>query len=194
MSIQTELTRITNAKAAIKTAIEGKGVTVPDATLLDGMASLIESISAGLSNIEVVSFTPTETGNHMVYLETNAEPFVIFCVRDSFVHDAADSHYTDANEVPIAFCLVGKYDPNASGASKGKQTVFHVYNKGSTYFSPGASVISPDINNSITAKSSNVCVIRSNISHPIVCVYVNSEGSKGLRIGETYTILCMYRS
>ena len=47
MSIQTELTRITNAKAAIKAAIEGKGVTVPDATLLDGMAALIESIQAG---------------------------------------------------------------------------------------------------------------------------------------------------
>ena len=47
MSIQTELTRITNAKAAIKTAIEGKGVTVPSGTLLDGMASLIESIQAG---------------------------------------------------------------------------------------------------------------------------------------------------
>ena len=47
MSVQTELTRITNAKTAIKTAIEGKGVTVPDGTLLDGMASLIESIEAG---------------------------------------------------------------------------------------------------------------------------------------------------
>ena len=47
MSIQTELTRITNAKAAIKAAIEGKGVTVPDATLLDGMAALIDSIEAG---------------------------------------------------------------------------------------------------------------------------------------------------
>ena len=47
MSIQTELTRITNATAAIKAAIEGKGVTVPDSTLLDGMASLIESIEAG---------------------------------------------------------------------------------------------------------------------------------------------------
>ena len=47
MSIQTELTRITNAKAAIKTAIEGKGVTVPDGTLLDGMAALVESIEAG---------------------------------------------------------------------------------------------------------------------------------------------------
>lgn len=47
MSIQTELTRITNAKASIVSAIEGKGVTVPDGTLLDGMASLIESIEAG---------------------------------------------------------------------------------------------------------------------------------------------------
>lgn len=47
MSIQTQIDRLASAKAAIKTAIEGKGVTVPDATLLDGMAALIESIQAG---------------------------------------------------------------------------------------------------------------------------------------------------
>lgn len=47
MSVQSEITRITNAKAAIKTAIEGKGVTVPDGTLLDGMAALIAGIEAG---------------------------------------------------------------------------------------------------------------------------------------------------
>ena len=47
MSIQTELTRIKNAKAAIKAAIEGKGVTVPDGTMLDGMAALIAGIEAG---------------------------------------------------------------------------------------------------------------------------------------------------
>lgn len=47
MSISTEITRLENAKAAIKTAIEGKGVTVPDGTLLDGMAALIESIEGG---------------------------------------------------------------------------------------------------------------------------------------------------
>ena len=63
MSIQTELTRITNAKAAIKTAIEGKGVTVPDGTLLDGMASLIESIEAGGGGFQVAlgTFIPAET-------------------------------------------------------------------------------------------------------------------------------------
>ena len=62
MSIQTELTRLTNAKAAIKAAIEGKGVTVPDGTLLDGMAALIESIEAGggggSGNFATGTFTP----------------------------------------------------------------------------------------------------------------------------------------
>ena len=62
MSIQTELTRITNAKAAIKAAIEGKGVTVPDGTLLDGMASLIESIEAG-GGEETLFGTYFETGS-----------------------------------------------------------------------------------------------------------------------------------
>ena len=63
MSIQTELTRLTNAKAAIQTAIEGKGVTVPSDTLLDGMAALIESIEAGSTsnNIVVGSFTLSES-------------------------------------------------------------------------------------------------------------------------------------
>ena len=60
MSIQTELTRITNAKAAIKTAIEGKGVTVPDATLLDGMAALVESIEAGGGTISGKKFISGE--------------------------------------------------------------------------------------------------------------------------------------
>lgn len=47
MSVQGEISRLENAKAAIKAAVEGKGVSVPDGTLLDGMAALIESIQAG---------------------------------------------------------------------------------------------------------------------------------------------------
>ena len=70
MSIQSELTRLTDAKAAIQTAIEGKGVTVPEGTLLDGMAALIESIEAGgidlgqyFTDIAVASITPAEDCN-----------------------------------------------------------------------------------------------------------------------------------
>lgn len=47
MSIKTEITRLQNAKASIKTAIEGRGVIVPDGTKLDGMAALVDSISSG---------------------------------------------------------------------------------------------------------------------------------------------------
>ena len=56
MSIQTELTRLTNAKAAIQAAIEGKGVTVPSGTLLDGMAALIDAIEAGGGNVKDFTF------------------------------------------------------------------------------------------------------------------------------------------
>lgn len=42
-----EAVRLANTKTAIATAIEGKGVTVPDGTLLDGIAPLIESIETG---------------------------------------------------------------------------------------------------------------------------------------------------
>ena len=84
MSIQTELARLTNAKAAIQTAIEGKGVTVPSGTLLDGMAALIESIEAGGSGgmkVEVFSITPADqmpAGTYEIGETTITNPH--FCV------------------------------------------------------------------------------------------------------------------
>lgn len=47
MSIASEISRIESAKAAIKTAIEGKGVTVPSSAKLDDYALLIDSIATG---------------------------------------------------------------------------------------------------------------------------------------------------
>ena len=47
-----EAVRLANAKTAIATAIEGKGVTVPDGTLLDGIAPLIESIETGGGGVQ----------------------------------------------------------------------------------------------------------------------------------------------
>ena len=89
MSIQTELTRITNAKAAIKTAIEGKGVTVPDGTMLDGMAALIEAIEAGGggSGIAYGTFTPTnDTINVTVEHGLGKLPsFAMFCAKNAAV-------------------------------------------------------------------------------------------------------------
>lgn len=47
MSVASEITRLQTAKADLKTAIEGKGVTVPSSTKLDGYADLVDSISGG---------------------------------------------------------------------------------------------------------------------------------------------------
>ena len=103
MSIQTELTRITNAKAAVKAAIEGKGVTVPDATLLDGMASLIESIEAGGGAMYTGSITPSETrdAEHTVIHNLGVVPnFAAMYALDD------DTSVTDRTylKARVAFC------------------------------------------------------------------------------------------
>ena len=87
MSIQTDLTRLQSAKAAIKAAIEGKGVTVPEATLLDGMASLIESIEAGGSgNLAAGTFTTTDdiTSNIVINHNLGVKPNFIIVLSTSF--------------------------------------------------------------------------------------------------------------
>lgn len=47
MSVQSEITRLRNAKTQIATAISNKGVTVPNGTSISGMAKLIENIPTG---------------------------------------------------------------------------------------------------------------------------------------------------
>ncbi len=86
MSIQTELTRLTNAKAAIQTAIEGKGITVPVGTLLDGMAALIESIEAGGGGgvrVEQGSVTFAEAQSSYVFVADHPDIFIAYVEDDS---------------------------------------------------------------------------------------------------------------
>lgn len=114
MSIQTELSRIINAKAAIKAAIEGKGVTVPDATLLDGMAALIEGIEAGggvelqynrLYAAATGTFTPAERTKVEVdsplVIKHNAGivPFVVM-VKSNGMAATGDLEFTVAWRIP----------------------------------------------------------------------------------------------
>ena len=61
MSVQTELDRLNAAKNSLKTAIEGKGVVVPDGTKLDGYSTLVEQISGGGGgDIHVGTEQPTD--------------------------------------------------------------------------------------------------------------------------------------
>lgn len=61
MSIASEITRLQNAKASIKTSIENKGVTVPAATKLDGYSALIDSIQTGITPTGTISITSNGT-------------------------------------------------------------------------------------------------------------------------------------
>lgn len=54
MSVKTQIDRLTSAKSAIKSAIEGKGISVPASTKLDGMATLITSINPTYSVVNTL--------------------------------------------------------------------------------------------------------------------------------------------
>ena len=103
MSIQTELTRLQSAKAAIKTAIEGKGVTVPDATLLNGMAALIESIEAGGGNAKFVSgsFTPESNYTQVNVVHGLGEIPNVYAV---FTYDIDGTQSALTNKIIILIC------------------------------------------------------------------------------------------
>ena len=111
MSIPTELTRIVNAKAAIKTAIEGKGVTVPSDTLLDGMASLIESIEAGGGNFVTGTFTTTDdiTSNVVINHNLGVKPkFIIVLCTDSRTYSESSTRW-------LCFYYLYQYDSTFYG-------------------------------------------------------------------------------
>lgn len=91
MSVQSEITRLTNAKTSIATAIEGKGVTVPTGTKLDGLAALVESIEAGGGTIGGKKFisgeiTFSETPTSAITISHDnlgflSQPFVFLAAR-----------------------------------------------------------------------------------------------------------------
>lgn len=108
MSIQTDLTRIKNAKSAIKAAIEGNGVTVPDGTLLDGMAALIESIEAGgggSGNFAAGTFTTTDdiTSNVVINHNLGVKPKFMIVLCDNV------STFTAGSPKMLSFLYIYQY-------------------------------------------------------------------------------------
>lgn len=168
MSIQTELSRIINAKAAIKAAIEGKGVTVPDATLLDGMSALIESIEAGNPNIIMLSITPATAGIIDIDLteygyDFSSIPKARFLFEDSGISYGDKSHTcrrtlqildvsSDMNNFTreTSYCHICLYENNASNSfQKSAASVANMWDDlsnaygNSTYSAMGGYISSP---------------------------------------------------
>lgn len=99
--------------ASIVAAIEGKGVTVPDGTLLDGMASLIDSIEAGGGGANNVSFgtytmTTETSGSHKVEHALGTTPAALLFVYVGLTTDIS-TKYDDA--------LVANIIPNKNSVS-----------------------------------------------------------------------------
>lgn len=138
MSIQTEITRIESAKTAIATAIEGKGVTVPNGAKLDGMASLIESIEAGGSGgmkVEVFSITPADEmprGEYEIGETTITNPH--FCVCFDGTQPA--SHNTDTTNYYGLMTYVGCDSTlwGEIGSSYNKSNFGLLYHKGASAY------------------------------------------------------------
>lgn len=116
MSIQSELTRLTNAKAAIKAYIEGQGLTVPSGTLLDGMAAMLESIEeGGGAGIELPTGYKVSTGTYTPNTEgTNV------------VHDIKIASSCPFNTPCRMFCIYRVDGFDASGSDGTRYLTFYV--------------------------------------------------------------------
>lgn len=90
--------------ASIVAAIEGKGVTVPSGTLLDGMAALIESIETGgggANNVSYGTYTAVNWPSNKVEHTLGTTPAALIFVYVGLVDDIV-SQYDDA---PIAHII-----------------------------------------------------------------------------------------
>ena len=186
MSIQSELTRLTDAKAAIKTAIEGKGVTVPNETLLDGMAALIESIEAG-GLPGFYTGTITGTGEEGAVTIENAftageAPRVIILYEE---HAANDSSTDDSLYYPKSF--IARNDRVNTANTTTSTSFYTMYyatkRRGSSVSSYAqGSGVSSYLNGS--ASNNYYQTIRGTLSNGALSVYC--EGTYGIRAGLTY--------
>ena len=134
MSVQTQIDRLASAKAAIKTAIEGKGVTVPNGTLLDGMASLIESIEAG--GLEETLFGAYfETGSIIPASDITTDHTIQF--QKNFAHAAANNNNNSPHYIFALWCSIPPGNTSIETPNNSWAWVFIGRRKRSAAFSYG---------------------------------------------------------
>lgn len=96
MSLQSEISRIADAKTAIKTAIEGKGVAVPASSRLDDFSAIIESIPTKdkIAHADIPDYVKGEALRVAKLVKAKQDeitaaggtPFTMLCMSDA--HDA----------------------------------------------------------------------------------------------------------
>lgn len=88
MSIASEIERLQNAKSALKTAIEGKGVTVSSSAKLEDYPALVDSISGGGGDPDVegidLDLSGMGTSNDSPYIIHITKPLTLLRIRESY--------------------------------------------------------------------------------------------------------------
>ena len=82
MSIQSEVSRIDGAKGALKTAIEGKGVAVPEDTRIDGYAALVAEIPQGMGDMLASVYDPQNKAQDVFAYADGKEPLRVVINSD----------------------------------------------------------------------------------------------------------------
>ena len=144
MSIVTEISRLKSAKSAIAAAIAGKGVTVPDGTMLDGMAALIEAIEAGGGGGGVLPtpFTNITTGTFIL-------ASLSYCNKYPITHGLGI--------VPTLFAVYNDVDVSKSGS-----VAYIIYLAHSNTNTTGHGAYADSKNNIKTALTASQVVVDEN--------------------------------
>ena len=82
MSIQSEVSRIDGAKGALKTAIEGKGVAVPEDARIDGYAALVDEIQHGTGDMKASVYDPQNKAQDVFAYADGKEPLRVVINSD----------------------------------------------------------------------------------------------------------------
>jgi hypothetical protein len=117
MSIASEITRLQTAKANIKSAIEGKGVTVSSSAKLDDYANLISSIETASTVYTYIAVTSTLNSteratmqNLQIYDSTGqswTSPGGLPEPTSQYYYRFTDGYFDNSNEKTILGLCIG---------------------------------------------------------------------------------------
>jgi len=178
MSIASEISRLQSAKADLKTAIEGKGVTVPSATTLDGYANLVDSISGGGGSVTVESLSVTDNGTYTAPSGTAYSPVTVNVQQDIDIKTVSSSI---SNTKALFDMLVPSPQANKTYViaeyELQDQTLYNTINFLLVHTNSSGGIATPSVGIRLRNGTYNTCAVASNYD-------------AAATIGDKYSVRC----
>lgn len=180
MSIASEIIRLQNAKADLKTAIEGKGVTVPSGSTIDEYADFVESISGGGGSITVTPLSVTENGTYTAGTGSAYNPVTVNVGQSADVEIKTVS-VTISNVKALFDALVPSTEANKtyviSEYEFQDQTLYNLINFMLVHTGTSGEILSPAIGIRYRNGTYNTCAVATNYD-------------ASATIGDRYSVRC----